>query len=152
MNNASRAVAKLSAYGLLLTAIVLAYLNTTTNAFVWSTIYIAGLVVCTLAAAAKLASAEGIDSKVLEVADHIASVVPFVAITACVYQGLHYMQPGNSGFFAGIAIIAAVFNIFFGLWDSLSGWVGDKYAAASDFVKRAERASDVLFNGRDERP
>ena len=140
----TRGLSFLSGFGLFLTAIVLAYLNTTTTAFLWSTIYVSGIVICTLACAAKLATALGVENKLADAADAIAGVVPFVAIYFDGIQALKYTHDGLSGFMAGVAIIALVFIVAFGVWDALVTWFGAKAAQLDEFVDRAAQAADVM--------
>jgi hypothetical protein len=59
------------------------------------------------------------------------------------------MQPGLSGMMAGVAVMAGIFNLCFGLWDSFAGWFGRKYRDMRDAIERLDDATDVLINGRD---
>ena len=155
MSNTARAIAKLSAFGLLSTAFVFAYLNTTTASPMWSSLYIGGVAICAAAAALKLASAEGIENAAFVWADNVTSLVPFVAIGGCAWQALHYWQPGLSGFMAGVAVIAGTFNVTFGIWDAAAGWLGAKYHDAIELAERMQAAADAagntLRNGHDKR-
>lgn len=138
----SRGVSALSAFGLFLTAIVLAYLNTTTSAFFWSTIYMGGIGICTLAFAAKIATALGVENKFAEVSDSVAGIVPWVALYFDGTTVLHYTQPGLPGFMAGIALIALILIGTFGVMDSLYAWFGDKYAKGAAALSAALDALD----------
>lgn len=146
INPGASGLSALSGFGLLLTAIVIAYLNTTTSAFLWSTIYVGGIVVCALFCAAKFASALGADNKFAQATDAIAGVGPFVAIYFDGIQALKYTHDGLSGFMAGIAIIALVFVSAFGVADSLISWFGTKYQQAADLADKASRAVNAAID------
>ena len=146
INSTNTGLSVLSAFGLLLTAIVLSYLNTTTSAFFWSTIYVGGVVVCSLACAAKLATALGAENKFAQFTDTIAGIVPFVAIYFDGIQALKYTHDGLSGFMACIAIIALVFVSAFGVADSLISWFGAKYQQATDLADKANRAVNAALD------
>ena len=144
----TRGLSCLAGFGLLLTAIVLAYLNSTTTAFFWSTVYILGLITAALASAAKFSIALGVENKLAHLADAVASIVPWVAIWFDGIQSLHYAHDGIDGMMAGIAIIALVFVVAFGVADSLVAWFGTKYhglaESTAEFQQRAHAVRDAL--------
>lgn len=147
-NGTARGVSLLSAIGLLFTAIVLCYLNTTTSHAIGSTIYIAALVATTLAMATKLAAAVGVENKFSVAADYVASLVPWIAVYFNLIQFLHYTHDGLDGFMAGIALIALIFVGAFGLLDSIGTFIGKKYKdlseAAHEASSRVSAASQAL--------
>jgi hypothetical protein len=147
-----KGLSAMAGLGLFITAIVLAYLNSTTSIFVWSTIYVAGVVVSSLAAASKFATALGVESGLAKFADMVASVVPWVAIFFDGIQALHFKHDGLDGFMAGIAIIALVLIIAFGVTDSVIAWFGNKYSALSEVAdevnRRAHAVSDAAVGRR----
>lgn len=144
-NGTARGLSALAGFGLFMTAIVLCYLNTTTSAVTWSTIYVAGIVVTSLAMAAKWATALDVQSGVVQMADKIASIVPWVALYFTGIQALHYTRDGLDGLMAGVSIIALVFLVFFGVFDSIASLFGEKYRDVSD---RLGAAADALQHGR----
>jgi hypothetical protein len=135
----ARGLSAMAGLGLFVTAIVLAYLNSTTDVFVWSTIYVAGIVVASLAAASKFATALGVESGLAKFADMVASIVPWVAIFFDGIQALHFKHDGLDGFMAGIAIIALVLIVAFGVTDSVVAWFGNKYADLSEAAEEARQ-------------
>jgi ABC-type uncharacterized transport system permease subunit len=137
-------VSFLAGFGLLLTAFVCAYLNTTTSAFIWSTIYMVATGICSIAAAAKFATAIGADSKVLLAADYIASVVPWVAIFFNFVAFTHYKQDGLAGFMGAVSLISMVFVVFFGVTDSIRSLVGAKFKAAADMGVEMQRRAQAM--------
>ena len=147
IDGTSRGLSALSGFGLLLTAFVLCYLNATTTTFLWSTIYVAGIVVAALASAAKFAMALGADNRLAQAFDAVAGVVPWIAVYFNAIQALHFKHDGLDGMMAGVAIIALVFIIGFGVTDSLQAWFGIKYKQVQELAERAERAGEILANG-----
>ena len=147
IDGTSRGLSALSGFGLLLTAFVLCYLNATTTTFLWSTVYVAGVVVASLACAAKFAMALGADNRLAQAFDSVAGIVPWVAVYFNGIQALHFKHDGLDGMMAGVAIIALVFIIGFGVTDSLQAWFGAKYKRFVELAERAERAGKIFAEG-----
>src|SRR5260370_314665 len=126
-NGTARGLSALAGFGLFLTAIVLCYLNTTTSGLFGSTLFAAAIAVTGLGMAAKWAIALGVENKLAIAADKVASLLPWVAVFVNFYQALHYKDDGMSGFMAGIAIIALVYVVAFGLADSVTSLIGRKF-------------------------
>lgn len=148
----TRAVSLLSAIGLLFTAIVLCYLETTTSAFLWSTTLLIAIGITALAMCSKLASALGVENKLAEYADKVMSVIPWLAVLTNGYQVLHYKDDGMSGFMAGIALIGLVVIVAFGLADSIASIIGSKFQAAQgamhEMSERAHAIREAASGGR----
>jgi len=139
VNSNAKGLSALAGFGLLVTAIVLSYLNATTTIFIWSTIYVAALVAVSLAMASKFATALGVENGFARFADHVTSVVPLVALYFNGIQALHYQHDGVDGFMAGIAILALVFLGAFGVFDTIKTWLGHKYSDLSDVADETSR-------------
>lgn len=155
MNATARGLSALSGFGLFLTAIVLCYLNSTTSSPTMSTVFVAGIVISSLSMAAKWAVALDVQTTVVEYADKMASVVPWIALYFVGTQALHFSRDGMDGLMAGISIIALVFLAFFGVLDSIGSFIGKKYHdvadGLSDFSHRvsdAKAAASDAFSGR----
>jgi len=139
-----RGLSALAGLGLLLTAFVCAYLNATTAAFLWSMIYVGAVVITSLAAASKLATALGVENGLAQAADYVSSIVPWMALYFLGIQALHFQHDGLDGFMAGVAIISLVFTLSFGVMDSVKTFVGGKYAALSEATREAQRRAAAI--------
>lgn len=138
-NGTARGMSALAGFGLLFTAIVLCYLNSTTSNPILSLVYFASIGITSLAMAAKWATALGVENKLAVWGDKVASLVPWVALVFNGIQVLHYNSDGLDGMMAGIALIALVFVVAFGLADSIGSLVGQKFKNVSDALTEANR-------------
>lgn len=151
-NGTTRGLSALAGFGLFLTAIVFCYLNATTSTAFWSMVYVAGVVICSLAFASKWAAALGVENGLAVVADKVASIVPWAALYFDGIQALHFKHDGLDGMMAGIAIIALVFLVAFGVADSVASLLGQKYrdiaAAAEEAGSRLNAMSEAAHGRR----
>jgi len=102
--------------------------------------------------AAKWATALGVENKLAVWGDKVASLVPWVAVIFNGIQVLSYNHDGLDGMMAGIALIALVFTVAFGLADSITSLFGQKYkditGALSEASHRVSAASQALHGDR----
>lgn len=134
----ARAKSALSGFGLFLTAIVFCYLNSTTTGLM-SEIYVSGVIITSLAMAAKWAAWLGVENKLSKASDYLASFVPWVALYFMGVQALHFHHDGIDGFMAPFAMIALVFLGAFGIFESISTLIGSKYKVISDSAAEVNR-------------
>jgi hypothetical protein len=139
-----RGLSALAGFGLFVNAIVIAYLNSTTSNFLWSSIYISAMIMVSLAIASKFAIALGVENKLAHAADGVASVVPFISIFFSGIQALNYSNDGLDGFMAGVSIISLVFLVAFGVVDSLVAWFGSKYQVVSEATHTAQERFQAI--------
>lgn len=140
----ARGISAGSAVGLLFTAIVLCYLNLTTNGFFGSSAFMLAIGVTSLAFCSKLAFAFGVENKWIDYADRVVSIIPILAVIVNVYQILHFTSDGMDGFMAGFALIALMIVVCFGLIDAAASWLGTKFHKAHEITDLiAERARAV---------
>jgi hypothetical protein len=134
--------------GLFCTGLVLSYLNSTTANFFWSSIYVGGVAVTTLAMLAKLAVAFGVENGFVVASDKVSSIVPWVALYFDGIQALHFKHDGLDGFMACFAIITLGIVFFSGVTDSVASLIGKKYRDATEALAegahRAAAAADAL--------
>lgn len=146
--NGNRALSAFAGLSLFMTSILCCYLLSTTSNPVLSLIYVGGIVVLGLSAAARWSVAFEVQSRAVKWADRFTTWVPFVAIVACVLQGVKYNADGAEGLWAGFAILSGTFLVVFGLTDSISALFGKKYRefadAAHEAANRASAARDAL--------
>ncbi len=133
-NANARGLSAIAAIGLFCTALVLSYLNTTTSSFIWSTIYVAGVVITTVAMLTKLATAFGIENGFVVASDKVSSFVPWIALYFNGDQALHFKHEGADGFWACFAIITLGIVFFSGITDSVASLIGKKYRDVSAAV------------------
>lgn len=146
-NANARGMSAIAAIGLLFTGLVLSYLNSTTSSFFWSSIYVGGVVVATLAMLAKLATAFGVENGFVTASDKVASLVPWVALLFDGYQALNFQHNGFDGFMACFAIMTLGVVFFSGVTDSIASLAGQKFhdiqEAAAEAGRRFDAMSDV---------
>jgi hypothetical protein len=134
MDSNARGVSTMAGTGLAMSALVCCWLNSTTDNATLSIVFLGGVALCTLAAAAKLAVAAGAENKFATAADAIAGIVPFAAIVFDSWQFSYAKQSGANGFWAGFALMALIVCGAFGVWDTIRSWIGNKYRQLEDFV------------------
>jgi hypothetical protein len=144
----SRGVSAVTSFVLFLALLEIAYTNATyQGAFGSIPINIAAAVIA-LALFVKLASAVGVNNRLVNGFDKVLAVVPVLCLAVFAYRALDYWRDGVSGFMASLAIAGGVGAVVFGMADTVVSWTGSKYEqaqhSAHDFAVRAERARQAL--------
>jgi len=141
--------AALTAFALLLSAMVIAWYNGTVSTFIPSLLFgIVGPVGLTFAAVLKMKSAFGDNTTATRALDIIATIGLVVGAWFDAIRALHFMQPGLPGFMSSIAVIALSLFFLCGLFDAVWAFTGEKAkqlsAAADEAARRAAAARDAL--------
>jgi hypothetical protein len=140
---AVRGRAALSGLGLFLTAIIMAYLNSKTSTFFWSTTYVVAIVVAGLGSASSFSTALGITHGLARAAAYVTAWVPWFALYFVGIQALHYKSDGIDGFFAGLAVLNLVFLVAFGVTDSIGVVFGNAFQKIADAADEAQARMDA---------
>lgn len=130
----------LTAFGLLLAALVVGWYNGTTTNFLWSLIYgVVGPVGITIAAVVKVQSVFGGGGTASRFLDWLSTAGLVIGGLMCFWRVLHFQDAGLPGFMATIAGVSLTIFFMCGLWDTVVAFTGEK---ARKLQEAADHASD----------
>lgn len=133
-----RVNACLTAFGLLLSALVVGWYNGSTTSFVWSLLYgVVGPVGITIAAVMKVQSVFGEGGAASRFCDWLSTIGIGIGGLMCALRLLHFTDAGLPGFMATISGMALTIFVLCGLWDTVVALTGEKAAHLKEAADQA---------------